>query len=52
MEKVVKCHGCGQYFMHTEKDKKCPFCHTVYSEVEEKDKDKKSNHKNASRGKS
>jgi len=27
--------------MHTKKDIKCPFCHTVYSEVEEKARDKK-----------
>ena len=32
MEKVVKCINsyCGQYFMYTEKDTKCPFCYTVY----------------------
>lgn len=36
MEKVVKCRGCGQYFMLTEKVRKCPFCHTVYNVVEEK----------------
>lgn len=41
MGKVVKCNGCGQYFMHTEKELKCPFCHTKYSEVEEKAEDKK-----------
>ena len=41
MEKIVKCNRCGQYFMHTEKALKCPFCHTVYVEVEEKAKDKK-----------
>ena len=37
--KVVKCNRsqCGQYFMHTEKNTKCPFCHTEYGEtVEEK----------------
>ncbi len=36
MEKVVKCNKCGQYFMHTEKATKCPFCKTEYVEVEEK----------------
>ncbi|MFA4871627.1 MAG: hypothetical protein WC610_01000 [Patescibacteria group bacterium] len=41
MEKVVKCRGCGQYFMHTEKAIKCPFCHTEYGEVEEKVEEKK-----------
>ena len=42
-EKVVKCGGCKLYFMHTEKDTKCPFCHTKYGEktVEEKPKEKK-----------
>ncbi len=46
MEKVVKCNNnyCGQYFMHTEKAIKCPFCYTkyveVYVEVKEKAKDK------------
>ena len=41
MEKVVKCNRCGQYFMHTEKALKCPFCHTEYVEVEEKETNKK-----------
>lgn len=41
MKKVVKCNGCGQYFMRTEINIKCPFCHTEYSEVEEKAKNKK-----------
>ncbi|OHB08871.1 MAG: hypothetical protein A3I19_01035 [Candidatus Zambryskibacteria bacterium RIFCSPLOWO2_02_FULL_38_13] len=38
MNKVVKCKNdkCGQHFMHTEKNTKCPFCHTEYGEAEEK----------------
>ena len=36
MGRVVKCNGCGQYFMHTVQDKKCPFCRNKYREVEEK----------------
>ena len=41
MEKVVKCNKCGQYFMHTEKNIKCPFCHTEYGKtVGEKTKEK------------
>ncbi len=37
MNKVVKCinETCGQHFMHTEIDTKCPFCHTEYVEVNE-----------------
>lgn len=38
MEKVVKCNGCGQYFMRTEKDIKCPFCNIEYSKVEVEEK--------------
>lgn len=42
--KVVKCNKCALYFMHTEKDTKCPFCHTQYGGVkvkaEEKTEDK------------
>lgn len=43
MNSVVKCKNdkCEQYFMHTEKDTKCPFCYTEYGEVEEKAKEKK-----------
>ena len=39
MNKVVKCINgkCAQYFMHTEKDTKCPFCRTEYSEITEKE---------------
>lgn len=33
MEQVVKCSACGQHFMHTEVDTKCPFCHAEYVEV-------------------
>ena len=33
---VVKCKKCGQYFMHTKKAIKCPFCYTGYNAVEEK----------------
>ena len=43
MDKVVKCISdkCGQYFMHTEKNTKCPFCHTEYAETAgEKTKEK------------
>ncbi len=38
MDRVVKCKSdqCAQYFMYTKEDTKCPFCHTEYSEVEEK----------------
>jgi len=32
-EKVVKCRGCGQYFGHTEKKTKCPFCHAEYGKA-------------------
>jgi len=41
MNKVVKCkkNKCAQYFMRTEKNTKCPFGHTEYSEAEEKTKD-------------
>ena len=39
MNKVVKCRKCGQHFMHTEKNTKCPFCHTEYGDVEGKLKD-------------
>lgn len=40
--KVVKCNGCGQYFMRAEKNiKYCPFCKTEYVEVEEKANEKK-----------
>lgn len=28
--KVVKCKNCNSYFTYTEKDTKCPFCHTEY----------------------
>lgn len=28
--KVVKCKECNSYFTYTEKDTKCPFCHTEY----------------------
>ena len=43
MNKVVKCSNskCGQYFMHTEKATKCPFCHTEYGKAEEKSTSKK-----------
>lgn len=37
---VVKCHKCDKYFNHTEQDTKCPFCHTEYSQDEEKTKKK------------
>ncbi len=37
MEKVVKCNGCGKYFMHTQKDLACPFCHITYVEVAKKE---------------
>lgn len=40
-QKVVKCNGCGQYFMLTEKVTKCPFCKTEYVEIGEKVNDKK-----------
>lgn len=36
VEKVVKCKKCDLYFGHSEKNTKCPFCHTVYNEVEKK----------------
>lgn len=41
MEKVVKCKKCNLYFGHSEKKTECPFCKTVYSEVEEKARDKR-----------
>ena len=51
MDKVVKCKKCGQYFMHTKKAIKCPFCYTEYREeekvnppnlhIDDEDKDKK-----------
>lgn len=42
MERVVKCNGCEKYFMHTEKDLNCPFCHIKYVEAAKKEtKDKK-----------
>ena len=41
MDKVVKCNNCGQYFMHTEKATKCPFCRTEYVEIAEGDKKEK-----------
>jgi len=41
MNKVVKCKNvkCAQYFTHTEKNTKCPFCYTEFGEVEEETKD-------------
>lgn len=39
-EKVVKCNKCEKYFGHTEKDTKCPFCHSEYVIVEEKSGEK------------
>lgn len=36
VEKVVKCKKCDLYFGHSEKNTKCPFCHTEYGRVEEK----------------
>ena len=41
MDKIVKCNRCGQYFMHTTKDTKCPFCHTEYVEVAKKEDESK-----------
>ena len=41
MKKVVKCNECRQYFMYTEKDVKCPFCHIEYAAVEEETKEKR-----------
>jgi len=37
-EKVVKCKNdkCGLHFGYSEKQTKCPFCHTQYGKVEEK----------------
>lgn len=42
-EKVVKCRNkkCGLYFGHSEKNTKCPFCHTEYDKAEEKPEEKK-----------
>jgi len=41
MNTVVKCKNkkCAQYFMHTGKNTKCPFCYTEYGEVEKETKD-------------
>ena len=33
MEKVVKCSQCQQYFGHSEKNTKCPFCKTEYGKA-------------------
>lgn len=40
MNTVVKCKNkkCAQYFMHTGKNTKCPFCYTEYGEVEKENK--------------
>jgi len=37
-EKVVKCKNdkCGLHFGYSEKQTKCPFCHTQFGKVEEK----------------
>lgn len=37
-EKVVKCNKCNSFFGYTKERTKCPFCHTEYREVEEKNK--------------
>lgn len=53
MNTVVKCNKCSQHFMHTDVDKKCPFCATLYEkEVPVKIKvttETKNNSKNASK---
>ena len=38
-EKVVKCKNdtCGLHFGYSEKQTKCPFCHTKYGEVIEEE---------------
>jgi hypothetical protein len=48
MNRVVKCKNnrCGQHYMHTEKNTKCPFCFAEYREKEEETKDKKGAIKN------
>lgn len=42
-EKVVKCKNdkCGLHFGYSEKQTKCPFCHTeyIYNKVKEKSAD-------------